>query len=195
MPLQSAYIEALLSTGRPEEAKAVVMDLANDAESRLFAWYVGIDVWLDPRFMEEGASPTIPFEAMEGAPDAWLAAAEFVNRYLRPGTALDLTDDEILELKAVYGPGLIEDRLFVNTVARSLLIAAGEIDHVLATDLSLFDTDELALHELQWVPAKAALRAHPDFGAYLEKANLLAYWDASGWPEFCQRIEGEVKCQ
>jgi tetratricopeptide (TPR) repeat protein len=195
MPLQAAYVEALLSTGRPEDAKAVVMDLANDSETRLFAWYVGVDVWLDPRFMEEGATPSISFEAMEGVPDTWSVAAEFVNQYLRPGTGPDLSDDAIAELKAVYGAGLIEDRLFINTVARSLLIAAGEIDHVLAADLSLFDTTELALHELQWVPAKAALRAHPDFGAYLEKANLLAYWDANGWPEFCQRIEGEVKCQ
>ncbi len=195
MPMQAAYIEALLSTGRPEEAKAVFLDLLSRDETRDYAWYAGLDVWLDPRNMAEGPAVPPPLSVTDDMPETWRHAAELTNRFLRAVPDRQFTAEEIDELKTLYGLGTIDNRFYVDTIARSLLITAGEIDHVMQTDLSQFDTSGLPLHEMQWVPARAPLRAHPDFHRYLEQTNLVAYWDQHGWPEFCRRVDGEVRCR
>jgi tetratricopeptide (TPR) repeat protein len=195
MPMQAAYIEALLSTGRPEEAKAVFLDLLSRDETRDYAWYAGLDVWLDPRNLAEGAGLPPPLAVTDDMPETWRDAAELTNRYLRAVPDRQFAAEEIDELKTLYGPGTIDDRFYVDTIARSLLITAGEIDHVMETDLSQFGTSGLPLHEMQWVPARAPLRAHPDFGRYLEQTNLVAYWDQAGWPEFCRRVDDKVRCR
>ena len=195
MPMQAAYIEALLSTGRPEEAKAVIQDLSTRPENRGFAWYAGLDVWLDPRIQDRGEVNPKPLTDLEAVSGAWKFAAELLDRYLGSGPDRQFTATELDELKALYAPGRIDQGPYVDAIARKLLISAGEIEYVIATDLSRFDTSDLALHELQWVPAQAPLRAHPDFGRYLEKANIVAYWDQHGWPDFCRRVDDTVRCQ
>ena len=195
MPMQAAYIEALLSTGRPEAARDAFRNLVTRAETRNYAWYMGLDVWLDPRIAEMGAVEPPPLAGANDVPEEWRDAAKLTLRYLDAGPDRQFTADEIAELKALYGAGLIDEWRFVTNLARSLLIHAGETDHVIATDLSLFSTTQLPIHEMQWVPTRAALRAHPDFGRYLERANLTTYWDQHGWPEFCRRVDDAVRCQ
>ncbi len=110
-----------------------------------------------------------------------------------------LSPQDLETLKSLYGEQIVGAELDLNfsaMIARGLLISAGEIDHVITTDLSLIERGLYPLHEWQWTPSRAELRQHPRFPEFLAGIGLIDYWDATSWPPYCQRdSEGVISCQ
>lgn len=192
MPLRSAYLEALLSNGHTDRALDEARSMIDEAELPFLGWLSALPTWLDPTIRAAGSRPPSTPPYPEGFPDLRDASFPVAERFYGSAPDGDFSAEEIEILKSSYGLGRGTLSAHYGTGARFLLIAAGEVDHVIATDVALFDTNELPLWEWQWVPAQAALRAHPDFRLYLEKANLVAYWDEAGWPDFCNRDSDDV---
>ena len=46
-----------------------------------------------------------------------------------------------------------------------------------------------------WRSDVSALRSDPRFLSVVENANWVEYWDAYGWPPFCERVDGEIRCR
>ena len=196
MPLRSAHIEALLSNSLPERALEEALESIELAEVPYFGWVTSLPVWLDPTIRASGAVPPPEPPFPQGFEDLRDETTRIGQRFLASAPDNVLTQDDLDFLKASYVPGTRNLAVHFGSGGRFVLIASGEIDHVIATDIALFDTNELPLWEWQWVPDQAALRAHPDFGRFLEKANLVAYWDEAGCPNFCNRdSDSVVRCR
>jgi TolB-like protein len=193
-PLRSAYFEALLSNGMAMRAREEAVEQFGNEGNPTVTWWVTAYVWLDPEVRASGLPLPLPKQLPEWdeIPKDWVLTSEIALRLLHEGPGGTLSDADIQTLKSTYGGGR-----FGSDLPRALLIIAGEIDHVIATDLSLFGSDDdLPLHEVQWAPHAAPLRQHPRFAEYVERAGLIDYWDAAGWPDFCRRDDaGEVRCR
>jgi TolB-like protein/Tfp pilus assembly protein PilF len=80
--------------------------------------------------------------------------------------------------------------------ATFVLLHAGDVDFVInriITDAQKFSFGNV---EPLWSPIYASFRQHPRFAEYLELLNLPEYWDHTGWPDICQRLDdGRIECQ
>ncbi len=194
-PLQSAYFEALLSNGQALRAQEEALRWAGGTDNAI-AWWITIPVWLDPEVSALGLPAPAPPTIDEQVPRDWADTADIARRTIQAGPGEGLTEADTERLKSLYGSDVDRIRYVIGGLPRALLLAAGETDHVIATDLALFDSDQLPLHEHQWTPLAADLRAHPRFAEYLERIGLLEYWDQAGWPDFCRREnDSEVRCR
>lgn len=75
-------------------------------------------------------------------------------------------------------PNLSFVYLFVGADARSLEMVEREMDA--GYDGGIFRDP--------WAPPSAALRKTDAFKTFVRKANLVTYWRARGWPEFCRPV-------
>ena len=83
-----------------------------------------------------------------------------------------------------------------NTLARDVLVYANQLDYVIEKDIWWAGQTDRVLHEYGWTPFYAALRKHPRYGEYLERAGIVAYWDATEWPKWCERgMDEVVRCR
>ena len=48
--------------------------------------------------------------------------------------------------------------------------------------------------EFLYARETSLLREHPRFGSLLDRIGLDDYWDATGWPSWCRRVGGEIRC-
>jgi len=49
-----------------------------------------------------------------------------------------------------------------------------------------------------WSPADKSFREQPRFLELAERRGLLAFWEAAGWPDYCQRVAAanpRLECQ
>jgi adenylate cyclase len=88
-------------------------------------------------------------------------------------------------------------------VASILAMAALHPDEDFTTQLALLGSFDAAIEEALrqerpidfatlanlWMPQDQELREHPGFLVLAERAGLLAFWEAEGYPDFCRRIE------
>ena len=81
-------------------------------------------------------------------------------------------------------------------MARHLLAWAGESDYVLDVDMAIMDENPFGLEEWAWTPVFKSVRQNPRYEQYLQKAGLIEYWDATSWPDWCERKDdGRVVCK
>ncbi len=45
-----------------------------------------------------------------------------------------------------------------------------------------------------WDPSRSDIRKDPRFVPLMEKAGLIDYWDADGWPPHCSREAADIVC-
>jgi TolB-like protein len=80
-------------------------------------------------------------------------------------------------------------------IAFMMLHHFGRVDEIIAATKRGI-ADGFGSSEYWFLPLTAVFRQHADFPALLEMANLPAYWDGTGWPEFCQRDEqARITCR
>jgi hypothetical protein len=72
-------------------------------------------------------------------------------------------------------------------LVRAALVLANELDYVIAQDIWWAQQVDRFPHEFNWTPFFAQLSAHPRFSEYLDAARIIEYWDATEWPDWCQR--------
>jgi hypothetical protein len=83
-----------------------------------------------------------------------------------------------------------------SVIARALLAHAGESDYVLDIDLAAVRLKSMGPEEWGWIPVFESLRQNPRYQEYLEKADIIQYWDATTWPDWCRRNDdGKVECK
>jgi len=67
---------------------------------------------------------------------------------------------------------------------------------VLDVDLATMDLLDGGIEEWGRTPVSQGMRQNPRFETYLKKAGLIDYWDATAWPDWCQRKnDGKVVCK
>jgi len=75
-----------------------------------------------------------------------------------------------------------------------VLLYLGHPDLVLENYRELIRLENRMLEDSLFTPAYAALRADPGFAELLEMIGLPAYWDETGWPDFCRRQAQTIIC-
>ena len=45
-----------------------------------------------------------------------------------------------------------------------------------------------------WLPQFQGIRGRPEFEQLLEHLGLVDYWEKFGWPDFCSRFDGHIRC-
>jgi TolB-like protein len=189
LPLTIAHIESLLSAGRHSEARELSLEILNGPRG-YWIWWALLPVWLEPGpDGEPGELPTRP-EVPKTSPgqfhefNAAVTQGELARR--APGLA-----DKILQLMEQQSAN-DNSASYLPSGVRAILVHLGKIDFVIEDDIAQVG---LGLPEWTWTPLFRPLRQHPRFGEYLKAAGLVDYWDATGWPEWCQRNdEGVITC-
>jgi hypothetical protein len=46
-----------------------------------------------------------------------------------------------------------------------------------------------------WYPAFESMRQQPGFSRMVEDLRLPEFWDEHGWPPFCDRTNGQIRCR
>jgi len=202
VPLVAAHLEALYANGEGARARQLAAPESTDQGWLAGMWLVAMPLWLDQSlFTDFVPAPPRPEILQYLGPDTpqWAQQALGLANTAAIQGLQALSPRDVETLKSFYGVrtvGSALDRFFGIAITRGLLINAGEIDHVIAADLSLIERDLYPLHEWQWTPSRAQLRQHPLFPDYLAGIGLIEYWDATSWPSFCKRNpEGVIQCQ
>jgi len=71
----------------------------------------------------------------------------------------------------------------------------GEAEYVIDKILEIDGRAQWGDAAYLWDRIWRHVRAHPRFGEVLALYKLPEYWDAAGWPEFCQRTDEGITCQ
>ena len=75
------------------------------------------------------------------------------------------------------------------------MVRAGLTDYVIDVDIAQLES-EYGLAEWHWTPAYQPLRQNPRYGEFLKAAGIIDYWDATQWPDWCNRTsDGKVSCK
>lgn len=185
-PLAAVYAEALMSTGDAGEALRVLDDLNRIADSPI--WIQGY------RFaaLREVGDRTGMIELVRGLPGGSSPMREAVLATLR-----DPADEAAVEYLANATSALpVNDFSPDAMVAQYTLLDVGRAQPVL--DFVLRQGQDWILPDLEWIhaPLFDSLRALPGFPELLETVRLPEYWDANGWPDYCNRLpSGEIRCR
>ena len=194
-PLVFAHLDALNSNGFAQDAYELAVQALEDG-SNITAdyWYMLATLRnpaLDPANFALEIPTELPEEAQQWVADLIKVAADVVE---------GSTDSSSIDFLKAYYPftdqppesGIHE----VNTIARDVLVYANQLDYVIEKDIWWAGQTDRVLHEYGWTPFYAALRKHPRYGEYLERAGIVAYWDATEWPMWCERgMDEVVRCR
>ena len=197
LPLVYAHVDALAANGYHSEARQLSQKIANERslETRLIIELYLLPILLNPAEKPGQATPVTSSEYSDQAPSWFVEMTELVARVV----AGSRDDRTINALKPYYpmadvGPG---GATYYDVLpARTALVLAKELDYVIEQDIWWATQIDRFPHEYNWTPLFAELRAHPRFSEYLEAAHIIAYWDATEWPEWCERsADGNVICR
>jgi hypothetical protein len=147
---------------------------------------------LDPATKEH----EIPEEAFE-SPLKWWTDINRVSAKVYRGEA-DISAIEFLKAHYPLPEELMSTRTntFAAVEARTALVYAGELDYVIEQDIWWAGQLDLNPHENVWTPFYSALRQHPRSAEYLDAFGIIVYWDATEWPDWCERGADEiVRCR
>ena len=187
IPLAIAHLEALLSNNKLDEA----METAN----KIIADYPG------HRWLSQTGLVTFLAGNNLSPVDEWINRLSLPDDILATLTAIlaDSTNKKAIEqLKSFFSEDLIRNSQYgrPSFMARHLLAWAGESDYVLDVDMAIMDENPFGLEEWAWTPVFKSVRQNPRYEQYLQKAGLIEYWDATSWPDWCERKDdGRVVCK
>ncbi len=198
LPLVFAHVDALASNGHAKEAYDIAEHLVSTGPLSAVGtyWYL---IWvlrspdLDPALL----SGEIPTDLGADAPSRQSALLEAAARVFmgdRDETAINLLKENYRERSqfTYFDTQLVHE----NAIARDALVYANEFDYVIEQDIQWAKKIDTVMHEFGWTPFYAKLRAHPRYGDYLEAAGIVAYWDATQWPDWCERsTEDVIRCR
>ncbi len=198
LPLAAAHLEALLTNGKSAEAHSYALELMADYPDLPWIWLVAMPVWMDAANRAEHANlPPAPHFETQARGSAFELLAERTARVVAVAERVYAgthDDGDIQLLRQEYGDSSNDN--VPSGAERALLVSVGEADFLIGEDLARFDVTEVAMNEWNWAPLFSPLRQHPDFPKFLERAGLIAYWDATEWPDYCRRNDdGEVTCR
>jgi TolB-like protein len=204
-PLEYAHIDALASNGLATEAleqahRSIDGSIETAPYTAATFWYLiwvlfspDVDASLHPK--EIPADPGTDEQDLitnlsTDAASVFLATAN--DATIERLKAYYPSTEDVAEFQASSNP----DLFYVETVARDALILANELDYVVEQDIQFARQLDRVLHEFTWSPFYAELRQHPRFGEYLEAAGIVEYWDATRWPDWCDRAtDGAIRCR
>jgi TolB-like protein/tetratricopeptide (TPR) repeat protein len=181
-PLAGVYAEALMIAGRPEDAAQVMTEaLIPSSPGWLVTYAIAASLQMD--------RPDQALEILRGRDAPSAALGRVIAVFENPAD-----DSAVAELESWLDSNL-ETEIFEVMVGQFALLHAGRPERVLEFQARLVERNQQG--ELEWIfaPLFEELRRLPGFIDYLEAVNLPAYWDATAWPEVCERIEdGEIRC-
>jgi len=195
-PLVFAHLDALGSNGLAEDAFELAQQVLEDVADDFTAvyWYMLATLHspaLDPGILTQ----EIPTEVADDQPQWYVDLVEAAAQVVK-GSA----DEALIEYLKGHYP--LPDRLeaargyYIALIARDALVSANQLDYIIEKDIWSAKQANLALHEYGWTPFYAQLRQHPRYGEYLEHAGIVAYWDATEWPDWCERgADKVVRCR
>ncbi len=193
LPLVFAHLDALNSNGLAEEAYTVaqqVLEGAADDDVSWSYWYMLATLRnpaLDPvKFAHE-----VPTELPDQVPQYYRDLAD-VAAAVVAGTWDDASIDKLKTYYPLPDLPTSDRRYEIRTMARDALLLANQLDYVIENDIGRAGQVDNFLHEYGWTPFYAELRQHTRYGEYLEAAGIIAYWDATEWPDWCERGANEV---
>ncbi len=185
-PLVWAYTEGLTAAGRPTEAIELIDQVLIARESAPWLWQAILSI----RLMQED----------------FVFDADFVADLKIPAdtkptvTALlmDSTNEEAISVLKTWFSENIKDQETYSihySLARLLMVRAGLTDYVVDVDISQLESGR-GMEEWHWTPAYQPLRRNPRYAEFLQTAGLIDYWDATKWPDWCNRqLDGKVVCK
>jgi tetratricopeptide (TPR) repeat protein len=193
LPLVFAHLDALNSNGLAEEAYKVaqqVLDGSADDEVSWLYWYMLATLRnpaLDPAKFAHEVPTELPDEVPRSYWDLTNVAAAVVA-----GTWDDASIDKLKTYYPLPDHLTIDGRYDIGTIARDALLLAKQLEYVIENDIGRAGQVDIYLYEYGWTPFYAELRQHTRYGEYLEAAGIIAYWDATEWPDWCERGANEV---
>lgn len=194
-PLMAAHVEALASNGKGDEAIKWIQELLaeQDPGETPYWWWNLLEFWLSPAPEVVGFVDPEPPPLPDNPPPRWAELVALGKRILKDPNDVNAiarlkTNYQALVDKPVADAGITEYRL--------LLIKAGAIDAVIATDIANLDKPGFFMYEGVWMPFYQDYRQHPRFPEYLERTGIIDYWNASKWPKWCNRNQqGDIACK
>ena len=187
LPLAMAHMESLLNNGRLDEALTLVDRVSIEHPRHRWLWQAHLSVYL----AQDGYVPG----------DDLISNLQVPENMLETVKALfaDPSDERTIEqLKSFYTVEQVESLGIFDRnpyQARQLLVWAGESDYVLDVDIANLEHNAWA-EEWGWTPVFKNMRKNPRFAEYLAKTNVISYWDATQWPDWCQRLDdGRIECR
>jgi Tfp pilus assembly protein PilF len=196
MPLVFAHLDALTSNDRAEDAYALAQQVLEDATDDVTAifWYM-LATLRNPALDPEKFAHEVPTAALNDEPQWYVDLIKVAARVVE-GSSDEASIDF---LKSYYPPNVQSTAgrdYYIATIARDALVLADQLDYVIEKDIWWVEQADIDMHENSWTPFYAELRKHPRYGEYLQRAGIVAYWDATEWPDWCARGANEVvRCQ
>ncbi|MDX2429257.1 MAG: hypothetical protein QNK22_11270 [Xanthomonadales bacterium] len=195
VPLTRNYSAALLMTGKYQEAVDVLQPLAP-------SW--GAQFPSDDGLISDLGIDTDNALITNDVP----AAMEFMTNYEPSDNFIPI---KAAALKVLAGKAESKDLNTLKTISAInyssvgwystsiegyLLAYAGESDHLIDATLEITRIAKWGQSFFAWVPLWNSVRTNPRFQEVLELYRLPEYWDETGWPEFCRRVDAErIECE
>ena len=82
-----------------------------------------------------------------------------------------------------------------SVLSEVLLLHIGQVDALVNSYIDLTTRFGSNYNDAIFLPAYTPVRQHPRFSEWLQVVGLPAYWDTTGWPEFCRRSEANIICE
>jgi TolB-like protein len=192
LPLVYSHLDALNANGHAQDAYDLARQTLEDHPDRAaFTYWYLLSTVHNPALDRQTFDIEIPTEQPDQAPVWFDDLMEAVAQVLE-GSA----DAESIDTLKKYYPFFDDTGVFGTTyfslIARDALVLANELDYVIEKDIWWAEQIDLVPHEYLWTPFYAELRKHPRYGEYLEAARIVEYWDATEWPDWCERGADEV---
>ena len=197
VPLVFAHLDALGANGHRDEAIQLSRTMAEEIprDSSFFLEMYLLPIMLNPGQGREMIASPVPTEYSDET-SSWV-----IEMHKAAARVIDgARDSKSIEALKSYYPLVDvpqgEATWYDALPARAALVLANELDYVIEHDIWWAGQVDRFPHEFNWTPFFAELRAHPRFGEYLEAAQIVAYWDATRWPDWCERsTDGNVICR
>ncbi len=193
LPLVFAHLDALNSNGLAEEAYKVaqqVLDGSADDEVSWFYWYM-LATLRNPALDPAKFAHEVPTELADEVPRSYWDLTD-VAAAVVAGTWDDASIDKLKTYYPLPDHLTNDGRYDIGIIARDALLLAKQLEYVIENDIRRAGQVDITLHEYGWTPFYAELRQHTRYGEYLEAAGIIAYWDATEWPDWCERGANEV---
>jgi len=192
MPLVFAHLDALISNGHAQDAYELARQaLESTGDEIAFMYWYMVPTLHNPALDIGAIRVDMPTDFPDDAPQWHSEVIKTIARVF--GGSLDEASIDILKKyypsSDLYKAG---QGYHLATYARDALVHANQLDYVIENDIWWAAQNDRVLHEYIWTPLFAELRKHPRFGEYLERAGIVAYWDATEWAHWCKRGADEV---
>jgi TolB-like protein/Tfp pilus assembly protein PilF len=181
-PLIGVHAQALVSNGAFERALEVLERVNTQPDSR----------WL-------GFTKVLPLSAMgdEAAIRSLVVEADI------PDASRDLLLGLMDRPEGSDAERLMQEQVDIDwasvdeaVITEFILLHIGANEFILNFELERFKQIGWGSSEYFFTPLFAGFRQQPRFIEMLNLIGLPDYWDETGWPEFCARLDtGEIQCQ